>query len=428
MSYFKCLVSLLFFPVLLNAQTADKKLQAIMNFYATNYESLEVPGLRLSYESILQNLGTVSQMEKQEAFFTKVQKELEVIDSGQLSAAMNLEYEILSIECDTHLERIRLSKGFLHESAKITDEGIFHHYNGKEWYACLVQWWTSDTISPPDIKAYGRLEAKRVKEAMAKLESGTPRFFEVLHSDTFLTTENALVIEAFEKAKKTVGQQLVAYFPDYQTLPDVAIAQGTNSALAQVPGFYQNNTLYYNLFDAPFDLRTVDWLFLHEANPGHHFQLNYEGQAAVPEYRSGLSYSGFREGWAAYIENLGSQMGLYQTPWHYYSKWEWDLIRSVRLVLDVGINYEGWTNEEALAEWQQYIVGQDDIGMREIRRMRRWPAQVLTYKIGEKAIREAYKNAQKESRNEVDLKDFHTRLLSKGCIPVHCIAMVVAEN
>lgn len=168
-------------------------------------------------------------------------------------------------------------------------------------------------------------------------------------------------------------------------------------------------------------LRQSDWLFIHEGNPGHHFQLNYESVVDVPAYRANLNYFGFREGWAAYVEDLGREVGLYQTPYHYYSKWEWDLIRSVRLILDVGINNQGWTDETALTEWKKHITGKDGIGIREIKRMRRWPAQVLSYKAGARAFQIAREHAQIKAGENFNLKEFHSNILSKRSIPVQLL-------
>lgn len=404
------------------SSTADEaKLKATMAFFATQYSDLNIPRLTLSYETALTNLNSLNTLKKQQNFFDQLKTKLDAINPGEVPKELRIEYDILRYEQAINEERINLSMPFVENKHEVTDKGIYHVKNGKAWYQFLVKHWTSGNMSPEAIALYGQAEVDRIKQEMKKIETSVPDFFKIHHSDKFLTNDQQLIQEEFYKAKKTVDQHLSHYFPGFERLPEVRITQGTNNAMVQVPAYYNNNTFYYNLFDQPFDLRQIDWLFIHEGNPGHHFQLNFETTIDVPAYRSNLSYGGFREGWAAYVENLGQEVGLYQTPYHYYSKWEWDLIRSVRLILDVGINYFGWTDAEAMKEWKKHIEGKDDIGQREITRMRRWPAQVLTYKVGAKAIREARQAAQLSQGDHFDLKVFHTKLLSRSSIPVQLI-------
>lgn len=416
------LLSLFWFNQITKSTPSEReKLEAAMAFFEQQYNELNIPGLVLSYETGLRNLSTKATLEKQQAFFLNLEEKLDDIDVSLLPENLRLEYNILQYEQALNLERISLSLPFVENRYDIHDKGIYHIENGKAWYKYLVKNWTSGDLSPEEIALYGKAEVAKIKQEMKKIEATFSNFLEVHHSDKFLSNDPQEIQQEFVKTKKRVDQYLFQHFPDFERLTEVNIVRGTNSALVQVPGYYNNNTFYYNLFDQPFDLSKTDWLFIHEGNPGHHFQINYENTVDVPAYRSGLSYVGFREGWAAYVEDLGHEVGLYQTPHHYYSKWEWDLIRSVRLILDVGINYRGWTDAQAMTEWQKYIKNKDDIGDREIKRMRRWPAQVLSYKVGAKAIQETREAAQLREGDDFNLKAFHTKLLSKSSIPVRLI-------
>ncbi|HMH20681.1 MAG TPA: DUF885 family protein, partial [Puia sp.] len=182
--------------------------------------------------------------------------------------------------------------------------------------------------------------------------------------------------------------------------------------------YYDNNTFYYNLFDKPYNTRQVDWLFIHEAVPGHHYQSSLRDQSNGSSIQRLFWYSGFAEGWAAYTEELGRQLGLYTTPYAELGKWEWDIVRSVRVPLDVGLNYYGWTDEQALAFWKKNIRNQDDIAMREINRMRRWPAQVVTYKYGALQIMHWKEELQRKEGKDFDIRRFHDRLLRQGNLPL----------
>ena len=416
-----CLLLLLFELASCTAQSDAQRLQMLMKHFEQQYAELQIPRPTLSYETMLSNLGSAQLLQQQEVFFKQIQQDLGTVQVAQLPSTLRMEYWIMHYESVLHLERIKLAKAFISGKHSIHDKGIFHIENGKAWYSYLIKSWTSADWSPEQIVAYGYEEIAKIKQEMQEIENSTADFFKQLRSGQFLTTDSDEVRRSCYQAKEKVQQHLTQYFPDFPNLPELQIAQGTNPAMAQVPGYYNNNTFYYVLFDQPFDLRKVDWLYIHEGCPGHHFQISYEATIDVPDYRNGLAYSGFREGWAAYVENLGQQVGLYQTPFHYYSKWEWDIIRSVRLVLDVGINYYGWTDEQSLAEWQKHIQGRDDIGMREIRRMRRWPAQVLTYKVGDQIIQQIRDQLRQKEGADFDLKAFHTTLLSQRSIPVQLI-------
>ena len=175
--------------------------------------------------------------------------------------------------------------------------------------------------------------------------------------------------QAFERTGKIVLQNLSKLF-NVQPAPELSIKRGSNEALAQTPGYYDNNTFYYNLFNAPYNKRQVAWLFLHEAVPGHHYQLAIENDISNTAVEQLFHYPGFAEGWAAYTEELGKELGAYQTIYDELGKWEWDLVRSVRVPLDVGINYYGWSDEKALAFWKEHIANQDAIALREINRIK----------------------------------------------------------
>jgi len=119
----------------------------------------------------------------------------------------------------------------------------------------------------------------------------------------------------------------------------------------------------------------MEWLYLHEALPGHHLQsVFFNGEAPF--------YFGTSEGWACYVEKLGKQLGLYENVLMELGEHEWDLVRSARLVMEVGIHYFGWSHGDALKFWRENIKGQDEIANREITRITAWPGQSLCYKMG----------------------------------------------
>lgn len=339
-----------------------------------------------------------------------------------LEQVEKLETRSLTAEWLTHELRLRLAALRLKErTAALPDEElenlsrIFDFENGPDWYLWMVKKWTGSDWTPEQLIAFGEAEVERVKEAIKDLNLPTTK------PEHYFTKDRQKIIEKLRERAEAIRTNLFELFPNYEQLPRLNIAQGRNSALAQAPGYYNGNTFYFNLFDSPFDLADTDWLLIHEGNPGHHFQVNYHNQNRFNGPKFIGRSLGFVEGWAAYVENLGWEIGLYQDPYEALGKWNWDLIRSVRVVLDVRLNYEGWTDAQAMKYWRQHIKGKDDIGRREIARMKRWPAQVLTYKLGEKMIRDLLVKEKSAKGANFSYKDFHTTLLSGGPLPVQLI-------
>jgi uncharacterized protein (DUF885 family) len=129
-------------------------------------------------------------------------------------------------------------------------------------------------------------------------------------------------------------------------------------------------------------------------------------------------YPGNFEGWACYVEYFGKDLGLYQNPYSELGKWEWDLVRSVRVVIDVGIHYYGWDFNKAMAFWKANIAGQDEIAEREITRITNWPGQVLSYKVGAHKIMEMKEKYREQQGNKFDVRKFNTLYISLGMVPL----------
>ena len=217
--------------------------------------------------------------------------------------------------------------------------------------------------------------------------------------------------------KKEVDKKITNLFPALSSIPDVSIKEFKEEPLIQTPGFYRSdeNTLYFKYFDQPYSKRQIGWLYTHEGVPGHHYQIKYAEKLPLSEIQKLVGSSCYKEGWAAYIEEIGNEIGAYENIYDEYGKWEWDLIRSVRVVLDVGLNYHGWSDEKALKFWQQHIKEQDDVAYREIKRMKKWPAQVITYKYGIDKLLNWKKHFEKKS--DFSLMEFHKKVLQYGDIP-----------
>ncbi|MBO3697140.1 DUF885 domain-containing protein [Roseivirga sp. E12] len=413
------LLSLVISPIHSFAQNANM-IDDLLSDYKSVIRNQRQEGLQIDYKAYINSLFNISDIEEQKTRFQSIDKGLKSIDTTSLSQTQLFDYRFLNFEVSVQLEKIRLIE--LTKGIELRNQDkVFDYSHGYEWYEYLIKKWTGTTLTIEQIYNLGLTEVDRVKAEISalNLKQAAPK-------SNFTNNESAIEKLIARRLQK-VENQFDKLLPRFSRMPSLSVSKGRNRALAQTPAYYSNNTFYYNLFDKPFNLSDIDFLLIHEGIPGHHYQRNYHQQLDIPEHVALSSSMGFVEGWAAYTENLGWELGLYETPYEELSKWNWDLIRSARVVMDVGLNYHGWSDDKALSFWKEHIKDQDDIALREINRMKRWPAQVLTYKLGDVEIRRALDLVRASQLSNFDYLKFHTHLLSKGPIPVHLISILMKD-
>lgn len=400
--------------------------------FVKGYKALKLPQLSLSYVGGLKEIQPADSVEKQLKFFITIKSELQAYDPAKLNPSQRTDYQLIEYETGLNLERIALEQQWLKDRPnEIPTGGIITIPIGKAWYTYLLKRWVNADVTPDQIYQFGLSEVERVKQHIEAIRKETglteDEFYKHLNDPIFFTSDQMEVQQSFEHTKTVVYTNLHKLFFD-TVIPSLKIKKGESRQLAQTPGYYDSNTFYYNLFDKPYNKRQYDWLFIHEGVPGHHYQSSIESATKVSDVQQLFFYMGFAEGWAAYAEELGKDLGVYKTPYDEFGKWEWDIVRSVRVPLDVGLNYYGWTDQQALDFWKKNIRGQDEIAMREIARMRRWPAQVVTYKYGALQIMHWGEELRKEQGSNFDIKDFHSRVLDHGSLPLFMVKENVFSN
>jgi uncharacterized protein (DUF885 family) len=393
--------------------------------FIAGYKVLHLADLDLSYAQNLQHIKPIANVDEQVVFFTDIRQELKTIDFHQLNVLQKQDYELMTYETGLNLERCKLERAWLSTPHHdITDSGLYKQVNGKSWYAYFLKKWVSANVTPDEIFQFGLKEVDRVKGHIEAIRRQTGMdenaFYKHLNDPSFFINDPKVVQQSFINTKAIIYANLGNLFST-QKIPPLAIEKGKAKNMAQTPGYYDSNTFYYNLFDKPYNKRQVDWLFIHEGVPGHHYQLSVSNASKSTEVQQLFFYIGFSEGWAAYTEELGKQLGVYKTPYDELGKWEWDIVRSVRVPLDVGINYYGWSDAQALTFWKKSIRNQDDIAMREISRIKRWPAQVVTYKYSALQIMQWKEELQKREGAKFDIKNFHNKILLHGSLPVFMV-------
>ena len=160
-------------------------------------------------------------------------------------------------------------------------------------------------------------------------------------------------------------------------------------------------------------------LFLHEAIPGHHYQISLQQEnAALPQFRRILVHSAYAEGWALYCESLGKELGLYDDPYQYFGMLSADMHRAIRLVVDAGLHAKGWTREEAIQYSLDHEPATERVIVAEIERYMAWPGQALSYKVGQLKLRELRTRAEQQLGSRFDVREFHDQVLESGCLPL----------
>jgi uncharacterized protein (DUF885 family) len=389
--------------------------------FAKVYRSFNIPELRLSYAENFQNIQPEYELQRQTEFFQQIRNALSVYEKDSLTTDQQDIFDLIDYETDLNLQRLALEKKWIRIKPGAIPTNNFHAIpNDSAWYIYYLQKWLGAKVHPDELYLNGLEEIERVQQHIKDIQLQTgmdsAQFYQHLNDSSFFLTNETQVRQAFEETKNIVLKNLGNLFNITQ-LTDVSIKRGTNTALARAPGYYSDNTFYYNFFDTPYNKRQVAWLFIHEAIPGHHYEAFITTQSRTSEVQQLFHYPAFNEGWAAYTEELGKELGAYKTPYDELGKWEWDLVRSVRVPLDIGLNYYGWNDDKALAFWKKYIPNRDDIAMREINRMRSWPAQVITYKYGASQILKWKKLMQLQRSNAFDIKAFHEKILQNGASP-----------
>jgi uncharacterized protein (DUF885 family) len=248
-------------------------------------------------------------------------------------------------------------------------------------------------------------------------------------------------LETNPKYKPTSAEQIVDIFRQYiaqmqPKLPDLfTFIPGAPVTVEAMPAFQAANATHYQtgtpdgkrpgrvvVAVSNFAQRSLiddEATAYHEGIPGHHMQLSVAQQlVGLPKFRQHSQNSGYIEGWALYAEQLGKEVGFYQDPVSDYGRLSSELFRAVRLVVDTGLHYQGWTRDQVVAFFRQSAAVDEPSIQAETDRYISWPAQALSYKLGQLKFRELRDRAQKELGPKFDIRTFHDEMLSGGVLPL----------
>jgi uncharacterized protein (DUF885 family) len=315
---------------------------------------------------------------------------------------------------------------------------------GAEWYQFLTRHYTTTNLDAAEIHRIGLSEVARIRGEMSKVQTqlkmpgDLPQLFAQLAADQEqYFASGADLLAAHRALKVRIDAKLPMLFMDFPKADyeirevEAFRAQSAAGAFYQPPsadgsrpGIFYINT--YNLKAQPkFGMTTLS---LHEASPGHHFQVSIQQEITdMSRFRRFLvGYTAYVEGWALYTESLGSEMGLYEDPYQYFGHLNDEMLRAMRLVVDTGLHTMNWTRDQSIAYMldNSYMAPTD--AEAEVERYIANPGQALGYKIGQLKIRELRTQAEKALGPKFDVKQFHSQVLRDGPLPMDVLAAKIA--
>jgi Tol biopolymer transport system component len=426
----------LLFPVLTFGKTQNPAFREFLVSFVTEYNALQIPAFTFDYKEYFSSIPSTESLGKQKEFFKKTKKALVQFKDEKLTGPDQAKFMQISYEVTFNLRRIELEQQWVGTGRKMSDGGLHELSNSRNWYAYFVKKYTSLDKGPEEIMEFGKKEVKRVQEEIRKIRMASGftdslSFYAHLKDSSFYITEKQRLLKAFAVVDSTVRSH-IEEFTGSADVPPVYPMEWPDAGPNTPPGIYLNHrdnaygkdVFQINFYGKKFNKRSMEWLYMHEAIPGHHLQFTYN---KFPNELDDLFiYPGNFEGWGCYIEYFGKDLGLYKDPYAYLGKWEWDLVRSARLVIDAGIHYYGWTYEQAMKYWKDNIPGQNDIADREITRVTNWPAQALSYKIGAEFIY-SLKGKWLKQNPDQPISKFNRTYIESGRLPLSVMSELLLK-
>lgn len=310
---------------------------------------------------------------------------------------------------------------------------------GKEMYSYLVKYWTTTDNTPEQIYQTGLAEVARITAIMDSVKDAVgfkddlKSFFHYMKTDKrfmpYKTPQQ--VLDAFEAIHKKMEPNLEKMYKHVPKTPfEIRQTEAFRAASASAeynpgsPDGSRPGIFYVPILDATqFNITSgMESLFLHEAIPGHHYQISLQQEdTELPKFRRFSWYGAYGEGYALYCESLGKELGLYTDPYQYMGALGDEMLRAVRLVVDVAIHTQNMTREQAIRYMMDHEAITEEYATEETERYMAIPGQALSYKTGAMKIREFRDKYERQLGGKFVLSDFHDELLKDGCMPLQVL-------
>jgi uncharacterized protein (DUF885 family) len=316
--------------------------------------------------------------------------------------------------------------------------------DGRDWYDHLVRHHTTTDMSAGDIHELGVAEVARIGAEMDRVRASTDYrgppdgFADHLRSDPrFFFDSEDLLLAAYRDIAKRIDPEVVRLFGRLPRLPFGVVAVPAEMAPSAPAAFYLEGSLALarpgRFFANTHDLGSrpswnMESLCLHEAVPGHHFQITLAQELDdLPEFRRRGLFTAYVEGWGLYCESLGEELGLYTDAYQRFGALDAEILRAIRLVVDTGMHALGWTRERAIAYFAEHSVTPEHDIVVEVDRYLVLPGQALAYKVGERKLAELRARASGRLGAAFDIRAFHDELLAHGALPLDVLERLIEE-
>ena len=307
--------------------------------------------------------------------------------------------------------------------------------NGQAIYAFEAKNSTTTDQTPAELHAIGLAEVARIHElirgimAQVKFKGSLQEFFHFMDTDKqFQFKDEKALLAAYEALRVKVDKKIPQFFAvtpkaGFEIRPIEAF-RAASSAGGEYQGPSEDGTrpgiFYVNTFDLP-TRKTWDSedLFLHEAIPGHHFQIAIQQElSGIPKFRRFGGDTAYVEGWALYTETMGKELGVFTDPYMYFGGLQGELWRAIRLVVDTGLHDNGWSRDKVIKYMRDNSAVSETDAIAEAERYMAIPGQALAYKVGELKITELRVRASKALGKGFDIREFHDQILKDGSLPM----------
>jgi uncharacterized protein (DUF885 family) len=316
--------------------------------------------------------------------------------------------------------------------------------DGQEWYAHRVRSYTTTDASAEEIHRIGLAEVERIGAEMAALrhevafEGSAADFADFMRTDPRFTFDTPQALLAFYRdIAKRIDATVLRLFRTLPRLPFGIVEVPAEQAPSAPAAFYLPGSLedgrpgqfFANTHDlAARPSWNMESICLHEAVPGHHFQLTLAQELGdVPTFRRYAFITAYLEGWGLYCESLGEELGLYTDPYQRYGSLDAEILRAIRLVVDTGIHALGWTRDQAIAFFAEHSASPHHEIVTEVDRYIVLPGQALAYKTGELKLKELRARSSAALGDAFDVRSFHDELLRHGALPLGLLETMIDD-
>ena len=298
---------------------------------------------------------------------------------------------------------------------------------GEAFYRQQIREYTTLELSPQEIHDIGLAEVARIRAQMQEIIDGLDFDGDFGAFLTFLRTDPRFYAKTPEELlhraawiSKRVDGVIGQYFDPLPRGRFTIVPVPVDIAPFWTAGRGGMGTYWLNTYDLPSrPMYNLPALTLHESDPGHAFQAALaREQGEQPAFRRDSYISAYGEGWGLYVEKLGEEMGIYETPYEHFGRLTYEMWRAARLVIDTGVHHKGWSRDQALAFLRDNTALSEHEVTTEVDRYISWPAQALSYKLGEIAIVRLRGEAEAELGERFDIRAFHNAVLREGSVPL----------